>query len=369
MLDQRFLRRYARALTAHVDGPLLAAVLLLMAVGLTVIFSGSNESLLRVSAQMVNMLVALAVMYAFANIPPHFLMRIALPLYVLGVLLLVGVALFGEIVNGARRWLHVGVTRIQPSELMKIAVPLMLAWYFDRYEATLKAKNYLIAAVLLIVPVGLIARQPDLGTALLIFAAGCYVLFLAGLSWRVIAGLAGAAIASMPLLWSAMHDYQRRRILTLLDPTQDPLGAGYHTIQSTIAVGSGGLTGKGWLQGTQTHLDFIPERTTDFIFAVYSEEFGLLGNTVLLVLFLLVIARGIVITANAPTMFTRLFGGAITLTFFTYAFVNMGMVSGVLPVVGVPLPLISYGGTSLVTLCLGIGILMAIQTHKKLVQS
>ena len=369
MLNPHSLRRYARAMTEHIDGPLLAFVLVLMTLGLMVIFSGSNESALRVSAQSVNMLVALGVMYVFANIPPHFLMRIAVPLYVLGVLLLVGVALFGDIVNGARRWLHVGVTRIQPSELMKIAVPLMLAWYFDRYEATLKAKNYLIAAVLLIVPVGMIARQPDLGTALLICAGGCYVLFLAGLSWRVIAGLAVAATASMPILWSAMHDYQRRRILTLLDPTQDPLGAGYHTIQSTIAVGSGGISGKGWLQGTQTHLDFIPERTTDFIFAVYSEEFGLIGNALLLILFLLVIARGIVITANAPTMFTRLFGGAITLTFFTYAFVNMGMVSGILPVVGVPLPLVSYGGTSLVTLCLGIGILMAIRTHKKLVQS
>ena len=363
------IRRFARLLTAHIDGPLLSAILLLLGVSLIVIFSGSNQSLTRVTSQTVNMLVALGVMYAFANIPPHYLMRIALPLYVLGVLLLICVALFGDIVNGARRWLHVGVTRIQPSEIMKIAVPLMLAWYFDRYEATLKLKNYIIAALLLIVPIGLIVRQPDLGTALLISAAGCYVLFLAGLSWRIIAGLATAGALSVPFLWSVMHDYQRRRILTLLDPSQDPLGAGYHTIQSTIAVGSGGILGKGWLQGTQTHLDFIPERTTDFIFAVYSEEFGLLGNIVLLILFLLVIARGIMITANAPTLFTRLFGGAITLTFFTYAFVNMGMVSGILPVVGVPLPLISYGGTSLVTICLGLGILMSIQTHKKLVQS
>jgi rod shape determining protein RodA len=308
-------------------------------------------------------------MYVFANVPPHYLRRIALPLYVCGVLLLVCVALFGEIVNGARRWLYVGVTRIQPSELMKIAVPLMLAWYFDRYEATLKLKNYIIAALLLIVPIGLIVRQPDLGTALLISAAGAYVLFLAGLSWRIIIGLGIAAAACLPFVWGMMHDYQRQRILTLIDPTQDPLGTGYHTIQSTIAVGSGGLVGKGWLQGTQTHLDFIPERTTDFIFAVFSEEWGLFGNVTLLVLFLLVIGRGVVITANAPTLFTRLFGGAITLTFFTYAFVNMGMVSGILPVVGVPLPLVSYGGTSLVTICLGLGILMSIETHKKLVQS
>jgi len=252
---------------------------------------------------------------------------------------------------------------------MKIAVPLMLAWYFDRYEATLRLKNYLIAFVFLMVPVGLIARQPDLGTAVLISASGCFVLFLAGLSWRIIGGITVAGLSSLPFLWSILHDYQRQRVLTLLDPAQDPLGSGYHTIQSTIAVGSGGWLGKGWMNGTQTHLDFIPERTTDFIFAVYSEEFGLFGNLILLLLFLLVIARGMVITANAPTLFTRLLGGAVTLTFFTYVFVNMGMVSGILPVVGVPLPLISYGGTSLVTICLGLGILMSIETHKKLVQS
>ena len=363
------IRRAARFLTAHVDAPLLGAVLLLMALGLIVIFSGSNQGVARITSQFISMLIALGVMYAFANIAPHYLMRVALPVYVLGVLLLVSVALFGDVVHGARRWLHVGVTRIQPSELMKIAVPLMLAWYFERYGATLRAKNYLIAAALLVVPVALIARQPDLGTALLVLCAGCYVLFLAGLSWRIIGGLALASLAAIPFAWTMLHDYQRRRILTLIDPTQDPLGAGYHIIQSTIAVGSGGLFGKGWLQGTQTRLDFIPERTTDFIFAVYSEEFGLLGNVLLLFLFLLVVARGAMITASAPTLFTRLLGGAITLTFFTYAFVNMGMVSGILPVVGVPLPLISYGGTSLVTICLGLGVLMSIQTHKKLVQS
>ena len=363
------IRRLTRLLTAHLDIQLLMVLLLLMGVGLATIFSGSNQSVPRISSQVANIMVALGVMYIFANVPPHFLRRIALPLYVFGVLLLVCVALFGEIVNGARRWLYIGVTRIQPSELMKIAVPLMLAWYFDRYEATLKLKNYIIAALLLIVPIGLIVRQPDLGTALLISAAGAYVLFLAGLSWRIIIGFGIAGAACLPFVWGMMHDYQRQRILTLIDPTQDPLGTGYHTIQSTIAVGSGGLVGKGWLQGTQTHLDFIPERTTDFIFAVFSEEWGLFGNATLLLLFLLVIGRGIVITANAPTLFTRLFGGAITLTFFTYAFVNMGMVSGILPVVGVPLPLVSYGGTSLVTICLGLGILMSIETHKKLVQS
>ena len=362
-------RRITRFFSAHIDGLLLGALLLLTVTGLMTLFSAANGNLTRVSGQMANFMVAFTVMWVFANVPPHYLMRLAVPAYILGLLLLVGVALFGEIVNGARRWLHVGVTRIQPSELMRIAVPLMLAWYFDRYEGALRLRNFVLAAVLLIVPVGLIARQPDLGTAVMILASGAYVLFLAGLSWKIIVGLGIAGASSLPLLWSVLHDYQRRRVLTLLDPTQDPLGSGYHTIQSTIAVGSGGILGKGWMNGTQTHLDFIPERTTDFIFAVYSEEFGLLGNAVMLLLFLLVIARGSVITANAPTLFSRLLAGSITLTFFTYAFVNMGMVSGILPVVGVPLPLISYGGTSLVTICLGFGILMSIQTHRKLVQT
>jgi len=366
---QRVIERASHFLTDHVDGWLLAIVLALMTTGLFVLYSASNASLPRLTGQVVNMLAALAVMWVVANMPPHYLMRLSLPAYLAGLALLVAVALFGDVVNGARRWLHIGVTRIQPSELMKIAVPLMLAWYFNRYEATLKARHYLVAAVLLIAPVGLIARQPDLGTAALIFATGCYVLFLAGLSWKIIGGLVLGGIASVPLLWSVLHGYQKQRILTLLDPMQDPLGAGYHTIQSTIAVGAGGVTGKGWMKGTQAHLDFIPERTTDFVFAVYSEEFGLIGNLVLLLLFLLVIARGLVITANAPTLFARLLAGSITLTFFTYAFVNMGMVSGILPVVGVPLPLISYGGTALVTLCLGFGILMSIQTHRQLVQT
>jgi len=369
MAGSRILRRAEYYLTRHVDGSLLMLVLALMAVGLVVLFSASNANVARVSAQFGNMLVALAVMWVFANIPPHYLARLALPLYVLGVALLVCVALFGDVVHGARRWLDLGVTRIQPSELMKIAVPLALAWYFDRYEATLRLGNFAVAAVMLLVPVALIVRQPDLGTSLLIAASGFFVLFLAGLSWRIIAGLAVAGAASLPVLWSVLHDYQRQRVLTLIDPSQDPLGSGYHTIQSTIAVGSGGLFGKGWLNGSQTHLDFIPERTTDFIFAVYSEEFGLFGNSLLLVTLLIVIGRGAMITANAPTLFTRLLAGGITLTFFTYVFVNMGMVSGILPVVGIPLPLISYGGTALVSICLGFGILMSIATHKKLVQT
>jgi rod shape determining protein RodA len=299
----------------------------------------------------------------------HYLSRIALPLYVLGLVLLIAVAAFGEIVNGARRWLDLGFIRVQPSELMKIAVPLMLAWYFDRYEAVLKMRDFAVGALLVLMPVLLIAQQPDLGTALLVTAAGFFVLFLAGLSWKILVGLTLAGGASLPFLWSMLHDYPRRRVLTLLDPSQDPLGAGYHTIQSTIALGSGGVFGKGWLNGTQSHLDFLPERTTDFIFAVYAEEFGLFGSMVLMVLFLLVVGRGLVIAANATTLFTRLLAGAITLTFFTYAIVNMGMVSGILPIVGVPLPLISYGGTSLVTILFSFGLLMSIHTHRRLVQT
>ncbi len=363
------IRRIWALLTGHLDGMLLGFLLLLLGTGLAVLYSASGGSLPRVSAQVMNAAVAFGAMWLVANVPPQHLMRLSVPLYVLGLALLIAVALFGDVVNGARRWLNIGVTRIQPSELMKIAVPLMLAWWFDKHEATLRVRDFAVAAVLLLAPVLLIARQPDLGTAVLILASGFFVLFLAGLSWKLMAALAVAGIAAAPLLWSVLHDYQRRRILTLLDPMQDPLGAGYHTIQSTIAVGSGGLFGKGWTQGSQSHLEFIPERTTDFIFAVYSEEFGLFGNMVLLILFMLVISRGLVITVSAPTLFTRLVAGAVTLTFFTYAFVNMGMVSGILPVVGVPLPLISYGGTSLVTLLLGFGILMSVQTHRKLVKT
>ena len=362
-------RRLWQRFILHLDEVLLGALGMLTLVGLLTLYSASSGSWDRVLAQLVNIAVAFTALWLVANMPLHYLLRMALPLYILGVLLLVGVALFGSISNGARRWLDLGITTIQPSELMKIAIPLMMAWYFEKNEATLTLKNYFVAALLLLLPVLLIVRQPDLGTALLITASGFYVLFLAGLSWRVLLTLFIAALASMPVLWSMMHDYQRQRVLTLINPMQDALGTGYHTIQATIAVGSGGIFGKGYLNGTQTHLDFLPERTTDFIFAVFSEEFGLVGNLVLLGLYLFIIARGFVITANASTYFTRLMAGSITLTFFTYAFVNMGMVSGILPVVGVPLPLISYGGTSMVTLLLGFGMLMSISTHKKLVQT
>lgn len=353
----------------HIDSFLMACLFFTLIVGLFVLYSASGQSFARIYAQGINIIVALSFMWAAANVGPNQLERIALPLYALGVLLLIAVALFGSISHGARRWLNLGFTQIQPSEIMRIAMPMMLAWYFARREGKPTMTDFAIGGLLLIVPVGLIMKQPDLGTALLITASGFYVLFLAGLSWKLLLGGVVAFAASTPILWSMLHDYQRRRIEILLDPTQDPLGAGYHTIQAIIALGSGGAAGKGWLNGTQAQLDFLPERTTDFIFAVFGEEFGLLGNVLLIVLFSLIIMRGLVIASQAQSTFARLLAGSITLTFFTYAFVNMGMVSGILPVVGVPLPLISYGGTSMVTLCLSFGILMSIHTHKKLVAS
>lgn len=356
-------------LTRYIDKFLLIGLLLLMAVGLFTLYSATGGDITRVGKQALHMCVALLIMWLVANVPLQQIMRLALPLYLIGLILLIGVALFGEIHNGARRWLNIGITRIQPSEIMKIAVPLMMAWYFDKNEITLRLKEYIGATLILLLPVLLILRQPDLGTALLIAVSGFYVLFLAGLSWRIIGGLFVTALTCVPILWSFMHDYQRRRVLTMLDPSQDPLGAGYHIIQSSIAIGSGGVVGKGWQKGTQAQLDFLPEQSTDFIFAVFSEEFGLIGNSLLLLLYLLVIGRCMVITANASTQFTRLIAGSITLTFCTYIFVNMGMVSGILPVVGVPLPLISYGGTAMVTMLLGFGILMSIQTHPKLVKT
>jgi rod shape determining protein RodA len=356
-------------LTRYIDKFLLTGLLLLMTVGLFTLYSATGSDITRIGKQALHICVALFVMWLVANVPLQQIMRLALPLYMIGLIMLIGVSLFGEIHNGARRWLNIGITRIQPSEIMKIAVPLMMAWYFDKNEITLRLKEYIGATIILTLPVLLILRQPDLGTALLIAVSGFYVLFLAGLSWRIICGLVLSALACIPVLWSFMHDYQRRRVLTMLDPSQDPLGAGYHIIQSSIAIGSGGVVGKGWQKGTQAQLDFLPEQSTDFIFAVFSEEFGLIGNSLLLLLYLIVIGRCMVITANASTQFTRLIAGSITLTFCTYIFVNMGMVSGILPVVGVPLPLISYGGTAMVTMLLGFGILMSIQTHPKLVKT
>jgi rod shape determining protein RodA len=354
-------------LTRRIDTMLFACALAIVGVGLVTLFSAADQSITRVTSQAMSLSFAIVLMWIFANIAPQTLARAAVPLYVVAVAMLVGVALFGVVVNGSRRWLNLGVARFQPSELMKIALPLMLAWYFQKFEGRIGWKDFVFAAVLIVVPVYLIKRQPDLGTSLLIAASGFYVLFLAGLSWKVIVGLVASAAAVGPMVWTHLHDYQRERILTFLDPGRDPLGAGYHSMQASIALGSGGIVGKGWLNGTQTHLDFLPERHTDFIFAVFGEEFGLIGAGVLLLLYLLLIGRAMVITANASTMFARLVAGAITLMFFTYAFVNMAMVSGLLPVVGVPQPLVSYGGTAMISLFIGLGILMSVQAHRKLV--
>jgi rod shape determining protein RodA len=362
-------RRILARITEGIDPGLMMIMLSLSLLGLATLFSAAYENPTRVLNQAVNLAVGLTAMWLVAQVAPQTMMRFAVPIYVVGIAFLIAVALFGDVVNGARRWLHVGVTRFQPSEMMKLALPLMLAWYFHRKESTLKLRHFAVAALLLLVPFGLIVRQPDLGTAALVGAVGFYVIFFAGLSWKVMAGLAVMGLVLLFPAWGMLHDYQRRRVLTLLDPTSDPLGAGYHIIQSTIAVGSGGFTGKGWLNGTQSHLEFIPERHTDFIFAVYSEEFGLIGNLLLLVLYALLIARSLMIATSAATVFARLFAGAIALMFFTYAFVNMGMVSGILPVVGVPLPFLSYGGTALLTLFIGAGVLMSVHRHRRLVQT
>jgi len=329
------------------------------------------------------MILALMVLFVVAQVPPQTLMKLAIPLYVVGVLLLVMTALpgFGITKKGATRWLNVGVV-IQPSEILKIAMPLMLAWWFQRREGHLRMLDFIIAVLLLMVPVGLIVKQPDLGTAILVLSAGIYVIFFAGLSWRLIIPVMLVGVVAITAIvvseeqicqpdvkWPMLRDYQKNRVCTLLDPTTDPLGKGFHIIQGMIAIGSGGVEGKGFMKGTQTHLEFIPERTTDFIFAAFSEEFGLAGCIGLMLGFTFLIFRGLMIAADAPTAFTRLLAGAITLSFFTYAFVNMGMVSGILPVVGVPLPFISYGGTAMVTLGLGLGILMSISKSRRLMQT
>lgn len=360
---------------------LLLAVLLLGGIGLVTMYSAGYDSGTRFPDHARNMLLALGLMFLVAQVPPQRLMTLAVPLYTVGVALLVATAVMGITKKGATRWLNVGVV-IQPSEILKIAMPLMLAWWFQRREGLLRALDFAVAGALLLVPVGLIVKQPDLGTAILVLSAGFYVIFFAGLSWRLILPvlllgaaavaalvLSGDAICKPGVQWPGLHDYQKHRICTLLDPTTDPLGKGFHIIQGMIAIGSGGVSGKGFMKGTQTHLEFIPERTTDFIFAAFSEEFGLLGAALLIAGFVFLILRGLVIAAEAPTLFSRLLAGAITLSFFTYAFVNMGMVSGILPVVGIPLPFISYGGTAMVTLGLGLGILMSIARSRRLMQS
>jgi len=363
------------------DGPLAFAVFLLACAGLLIMFSSGYDHGTRFADHVRNMVIAAFIMFVAAQIPPQKMMSLAVPLYTLGVALLIAVAIFGITKKGSRRWVNLGVI-IQPSEMLKIAMPLMLAWWFQKREGQLRPLDFTVAAVLLALPVGLILRQPDLGTALLVLSAGLSVIFFAGLSWRLIVppmilGLLGIvllivfepALCADEVNWHVLHEYQRQRICTLLDPTRDPLGRGFHIIQGMIAIGSGGFWGKGFMQGTQTHLEFIPERTTDFIFAAFSEEFGLVGNILLICSFLFLVYRGLMIALDAPTLFTRLLAGSVTMIFFSYAFVNMGMVSGILPVVGVPLPFISYGGTAMVTLGFGLGILMSITKAKRLVQT
>jgi rod shape determining protein RodA len=363
------------------DGPLAFAVFLLACAGMLTMYSSGFDHGTRFEDHGRNMLIAATIMFVVAQVPPQRLMALAVPLYILGVTLLIAVAVFGITKKGARRWINVGIT-IQPSEILKIAMPLMLAWWFQKREGQLRPLDFGVAALLLGMPVALIQRQPDLGTALLILIVGLSVIFFAGMSWKlvippVVLGVIGVALIVVfePSLcadgvrWPVLKEYQQQRICTLLDPTRDPLGKGFHIIQGMIAIGSGGVTGVGFMKGTQTHLEFIPERTTDFIFAAFSEEFGLLGNLLLIGAFIFLIFRGLIIALDAPTLFSRLLAGSVTMIFFTYAFVNMGMVSGILPVVGVPLPFISYGGTAMVTLGLAVGILMAIANSKRLVQS
>ena len=359
------------------DFLLLLFIAMLAGAGLLAMYSAGFDHGTRFVDHGRNMLIAAGLLFVLAQISPQQLMKVAVPLYTLGVVLLVAVALFGITKKGATRWVNVGVV-IQPSELLKIATPLMLAWWFQRREGNLRASDFVIAFVLLMVPVGLIMKQPDLGTSLLVMAAGLSVIFFAGLPWKLIVPPVLLALVDIFLIvwfepqlcadgvsWYFLHDYQRTRVCTLLDPTRDPLGKGFHIIQGMIAIGSGGVWGKGFMAGTQTHLEFIPERTTDFIFAAYSEEFGLIGNLFIIVGFLLLVWRGLAISMNANSLFGRLMAAAVAMIFFTYAFVNMGMVSGILPVVGVPLPFISYGGTAMVTLGLALGVLMSVSRAQR----
>jgi len=383
VFEQPSLWRRVKPVWSGFDIPLVIAVGLLAAAGLVTMYSAGFDHGSRFVDHGRNMVLAAIVLFLVAQVPPQQLQRLAIPLYAVGLVLLLMTALpgLGVTKKGATRWLNVGVV-IQPSEIMKIAMPLMLAWWFQRREGQLRVLDFVIAGLLLLVPVAFVVKQPDLGTAILVLSSGLYVIFFAGLSWKLILPvlLLGAAaitavvvseerICQPDVKWPMLRDYQKNRVCTLLDPTTDPLGKGFHIIQGEIAIGSGGTTGKGFMKGTQTHLEFIPERTTDFIFAAFSEEFGLVGCGALVLGFVFLIFRGLMIAAEAPSVFSRLLAGAITLSFFTYAFVNMGMVSGILPVVGVPLPFISYGGTAMVTLGLGLGILMSIAKNRRLVQS
>jgi rod shape determining protein RodA len=378
--DKRVWLERTKRMFAGFDKPLALIVFLLLCVGIVTLYSASLDVPGRVEDQLRNIMLTFGLMWILANVPPPTLMRFAVPLYTIGMALLIAVATFGLTRKGAKRWLNVGVV-IQPSEIMKIAMPLMLAWYFQRREGGIRWWDYIVGFLILILPVAIIAKQPDLGTAVLVFAAGLFVIYFAGLSFKLIVPVLVAAVlvvASIGVFqericqpevnWPLMHDYQKHRICTLLDPTSDPLGKGFHTIQAVIAIGSGGTFGKGWLKGTQSHLEFIPEKHTDFIFAVFSEEFGLAGGLVLLFLYMALITRGLFIAANGATLFGRLLAGSLTMAFFTYAFVNIGMVSGILPVVGVPLPFMSYGGTALTTLGVAVGLIMSVSRQKRLMK-
>ena len=350
----------------HIDLPLLFGILSLISLGLFVVYSAGGQELAMLYSHSKRVILALIVMFLVAQISPLTYRKWAVPVFVIGLLLLVAVLLFGHVGKGAQRWIDIGFTKFQPSEIMKLIVPIMIAAYVSQNNLPIKMSNVIIAFILVLMPTLLIAKQPDLGTSLLIASSGIFVIFLAGVSWKLIAICIGLASGFVPILWMyLMKPYQKQRVETLFNPEQDPLGSGYHIIQSKIAIGSGGIEGKGWLQGTQSQLEFLPERHTDFIFAVFSEEFGLIGVAILLTVYLAIIMRGLWIAANAQHAFTKLLAGSITLTFFVYVFVNIGMVSGLLPVVGVPLPLVSFGGTSMVTLMAGFGMLMAISTHRR----
>ena len=373
-----FLKGKLNILFGGFDMPLLLIILSLFVISTFTIYSASIGSPVDMGQHVRNLCFSIFIIWLTAQIPPTLIMRFAIPIYTIGISLLLAVMMFGLIKKGAQRWLNIGITSIQPSELLKIAVPMVLAWYYHKREHSIKAIDYIAGLIIVAIPFILIAKQPDLGTAVLVLAAGFYVIFLAGFPWKIILPLIILGIIAIILIISfqqtlcspeqtwqpLLHDYQKHRICTLLDPASDPLGKGFHILQSMIAIGSGGATGKGWLNGTQARLEFIPEKHTDFIFAVYSEEFGLIGNLILLSIYILLIFRGLFIASNANITFSRLIAGAISLMFFTYAFVNIGMVSGILPVVGVPLPMMSYGGTSFVTLGMCIGILMSIERHK-----
>ncbi|MCW8092098.1 rod shape-determining protein RodA [Alteromonas sp. ASW11-130] len=351
----------------HVDGVLLLGLLILMAVGLATLYSATGQDAGQLQRQFMRMGVALIVMLVMAQVPPMAYRRLSIYAFAIGILMLIAVLLFGDIGKGAQRWLDLKVIRFQPSEMMKLAVPMMVAWYISNYNLPPKTNQVFIAFVIVVVPTILIAKQPDLGTSLLIASSGIFAIFLAGMSWRLIGFLTLLGGAFLPIMWFfLMKEYQKQRVITFMNPESDPLGAGYHIIQSKIAIGSGGLRGKGWLEGTQSQLEFLPERHTDFIFSVFSEEFGLFGVLGLLAIYLFIITRGLIIANRAQDAYSKLLAGSITLTFFVYVFVNMGMVSGLLPVVGVPLPLVSHGGTSMVTLMAGFGMLMAISTQKRL---